>query len=96
MVWTSIVLLATRVDTALIWRYVGNGAGTAIASWEQLGKQTAAALLAAVYSVVVTLVILKAEDTTGRQQECNGKVEETMNSSRLVVFCWKQTLWQAS
>lgn len=94
MLWTSIVLLVTRVDTALIWRYLGNSAGTAIASWEQLGKQTAAALLAAVYSVVVTLVILKA-DTPGRQQ-CNRKVEETMNSSRLVVFCWKLTLWQVS
>lgn len=72
----------------MIWRYLGNGAGTAIASWEQLGKQAAAALLAAVYSVVVTLVILKAADTTGRQQNCKRKV--TMSSSRLVMFCWKQ------
>eukprot|EP00435_Cladocopium_sp_Y103_P020776 s4062_g5.t1 len=34
--------------------------GTVTASWEQLGKQTCAALLAAAYSVIVTLLVLKA------------------------------------
>ncbi|CAK9028149.1 unnamed protein product [Durusdinium trenchii] len=40
--------------------------GTATASMEQLGKQTCAALLAAVYSVLVTLVILKARVVTSK------------------------------